>query len=110
MLTPRISAIILTLGLLMCVWPAVTAAEALVLGLAVGMAGLNQWAGMNLAVIWAVGINSLCYTVIGITFTLFFGWWLGRRQGLSRDLTLLISSGTAICGVFRLHKPDQLNS
>ena len=118
MLTPRISVVILTMGLLLCVWPMVTAAAALILGLAVGMAGLNQWAGkttdyasrflqlsivglgagMNLAVIWTVGIHSLGYTVIGITFTFFFGWWLGRRHGLSRNLTLLISSGTAICG------------
>jgi hypothetical protein len=45
MLTPRISVVILTMGLLLCVWPMVTAAAALILGLAVGMAGLNQWAG-----------------------------------------------------------------
>ena len=117
-LTPQTAAVILTLGLLLCIWPAVTAAEALILGLALGMLGLNPWvakttayasrllqvsivglgAGMNLAVIWAVGISSLGYTLIGISFTLTLGLWLGRRHGLSRNLALLISSGTAICG------------
>ena len=114
----RASVAVLITGMLVCLWPVITAAEALIFGLAVGLAGLNSWtsktttyaskllqisivglgAGMNLAVIWAVGLSSIGYTVIGITFTLALGWWLGRRQGLSRNLTLLISSGTAICG------------
>jgi uncharacterized integral membrane protein (TIGR00698 family) len=112
------STAILAVGLLVCTWPVVTGAEALILGLMVGLAGLNQWtakttafasrllqisivglgAGMNLAVIWAVGLNSIGYTIAGIILTLSLGLWLGKRNGLSQNLALLISCGTAICG------------
>jgi uncharacterized integral membrane protein (TIGR00698 family) len=45
-----------------------------------------------------VGMQGVCYTVIGITFTLLFGNWLGERLGTDRESRWLISVGTAICG------------
>jgi uncharacterized integral membrane protein (TIGR00698 family) len=53
---------------------------------------------MNLAVIWKVGLGGVGYTVAGIAFTFALGLWLARRAALPRDLGLLITSGTAICG------------
>lgn len=91
---------------------------ALTLGLVVGLIGANLWtrqtsamasrllqisivglgASMNLAVVWSVGIKSIEYTLIGIAITLGAGLWLGKKSGLSRNISLLIASGTAICG------------
>ncbi len=105
-------------GMCLCLWPAVSGAIALVLGLIIGLIGANNWirqtsqlasqllqisivglgAGMNLAVVWSVGIASIEYTIVSITLILAFGLWLGRTGKLSRNLTLLIASGTAICG------------
>lgn len=55
-------------------------------------------AGMNLGVIWRVGAHDFGYTVISIAATLALGLWLGRRARLSGDVSLLVATGTAICG------------
>lgn len=55
-------------------------------------------AGMNLAVVWRTGTDGFVTTLAGLACTLALGLWLGRRAGLSRDLSLLLASGTAICG------------
>jgi uncharacterized integral membrane protein (TIGR00698 family) len=113
-----VSVAILGLGCVAVLHPAISGAEALLLGVAVGLLNLNPWttftrpaatillqvsviglgAAMNLAVIWGVGIGSIGYTIAGIAFTFVLGFSLGRYAGLSRDLTVLLSSGTAICG------------
>jgi len=55
-------------------------------------------AGMNLGVVWRVGAGGVGYTVAGIALAMSAGLWLGRRLGLERDVALLVSAGTAICG------------
>lgn len=55
-------------------------------------------AGMNLAVVLRVGLHGVAYTVAGIGAALFFGTLLGRRIGVDRDTSLLVTVGTAICG------------
>ncbi len=112
------SVTLLAVGMILCLWPAISGALALVLGLSIGLAGANNWirhtsqlasrllqisivglgAGMNLAIVWSVGITSIEYTIISITLTLACGIWLGRKGKLSRNIALLIASGTAICG------------
>ncbi len=114
----RVSAAIMCAGAALACWPAVSGAQALTLGVVLGLAGANAWsgvtkplatrllqgsviglgAGMNLAAIWAVGVSGIGYTVLGIGFTFALGLWLGRRAGLPRDLAILLTSGTAICG------------
>lgn len=111
-------AVLLGAGAVVCLMTEVSGAMALALGAALGLLGLNPWArlteplagmllqlaviglgaGMNLAVIWSVGVSGVGYTMVGIAVTFGLGLWLGRRAGLSRDLSLLLTSGTAICG------------
>jgi uncharacterized integral membrane protein (TIGR00698 family) len=55
-------------------------------------------AGMNLKVVFQVGMAGIGYTVIGIFLTLLFGGGLGKGLQTGRDSTILISVGTAICG------------
>jgi uncharacterized integral membrane protein (TIGR00698 family) len=63
-----------------------------------GLSVMGLGAGMNLAVVGKVGIQSLGYTVIGIAVTMSLGALLGRLLGMNRDTSLLITVGTAICG------------
>jgi len=114
----RTSLLILVGAGVLCLWPEITGAMALLLGVLIGLVGANVHsgstkpfatrllqisvvglgAGMNLNVIWAVGVTGIGYTIAGITFTFALGLWLGRRAGLPRDLAILLTSGTAICG------------
>lgn len=55
-------------------------------------------AGMNLAVVGRVGLQGLGYTALGIGSALLLGTLLGRRLGVARDTSLLITVGTAVCG------------
>lgn len=55
-------------------------------------------AAMNLGVVARVGATGIGYTVVGIGLTALAGLWLGRRMGVERDVSLLITAGTAICG------------
>ena len=117
-LSKPVSSGLLIAGVGLSLWPAISGAMALTLGLVVGLSGANVWirqtsamasrllqisivglgASMNLAVVWAVGIQSIEYTLIGITITLTAGLWLGKKSGLSRNISILVASGTAICG------------
>lgn len=62
------------------------------------MSVVGLGAAMDLRMVGAVGIHGIAYTVTGIVLTLGIGHLLGRFLGTSRDLSLLISVGTAICG------------
>ena len=64
--------------------------------LAISVIGLG--AGMNLDVVTQVGLNGIGYTFFGISFTLVLGFIIGKFLKVPRDTSLLISSGTAICG------------
>jgi len=105
-------------GALLCLLPGVSSVTALVAGVALGLAGGNTrpakthraaqvmlqisviglGAGMNLQTILRAGLDGLVFTAISISATLTLGLWLGKKLGVSRDLSLLISGGTAICG------------
>ncbi|MBS2020996.1 MAG: putative sulfate exporter family transporter, partial [Deltaproteobacteria bacterium] len=98
--------------------PWATSAMALVGGIAVALTLGNPWpakvsalqkraltwsvvglgAGMNLFVVGKVGLHGLGYTAIGIGAALFLGWFIGKRIGVAKDTSLLVSVGTAICG------------
>ncbi|HEY5961094.1 MAG TPA: putative sulfate exporter family transporter [Polyangiaceae bacterium] len=55
-------------------------------------------AGMNLSTITRVGLHGFGYTVLGIVGAMIVGTFLGLRLGVARDVSLLITVGTAICG------------
>lgn len=98
--------------------PWVSAGAALVAGIVVALTVGNPWpaktralshraltwsvvglgAGMDLAVVGRVGLHGIGYTAIGIGCALVLGTLLGRRLGVARDVSLLVTVGTAICG------------
>lgn len=55
-------------------------------------------AGTQLGAVLRVGGEGLGVTALTLALALGAGVWLGRRLGLARDVTLLVSAGTAICG------------
>lgn len=102
----------------LCLFPFVSSPVALLLG-----AGLALWLGnpyqnqcrqitprllslsiiglgfnMNLLDVARAGREGLMYTAVGITATLGLGIFLGRILRCGKDLSLLITVGTAICG------------
>ena len=54
--------------------------------------------GMHLNTVIRVGLTSVWITMISISLTLIIGMTLGRMFGVERDLSLLLSTGTAVCG------------
>lgn len=54
--------------------------------------------GMHFDAVIRVGLTSVWVTMISISATLIIGTILGRIFGVDRDLSLLLSTGTAICG------------
>lgn len=54
--------------------------------------------GMDLQVVLRLGAHGSLFAAVTIISTLLLGWWVGRRFGLDRNTSTLISSGTAICG------------
>lgn len=105
-------------GVLLCLWPQINSAEALLLGVGLALLFTNPYlpqtrawtpkllqaaviglgAGMNLMTVARVGMHGIGYTVLGISFTMALGLLLARWLKTSRDISLLITTGTAICG------------
>jgi len=54
--------------------------------------------GLGLGQVWAAGKGAVVYTLVGISFTLLLGKWLGRLYGTADNTASLIAFGTAICG------------
>lgn len=110
--------VVFALLALACLHPAVPSALGLLAGVAVGLAGWNpapkatkKWAaklltfsviglgaGMNLAQVLKVGAQGFVQTAVSISLTLALGLFLGKLLKVERVISLLVSSGTAICG------------
>jgi uncharacterized integral membrane protein (TIGR00698 family) len=54
--------------------------------------------GMNLGQVWKAGRTGFGFTVATIAGTLLLGWLLGKALRVDPQTSLLVSSGTAICG------------
>ncbi len=54
--------------------------------------------GMNLGEVLRVGRSGFVYTAIGISAAMLLGLGIGRLMGIHPTASLLITSGTAICG------------
>ncbi|MDD4816614.1 MAG: putative sulfate exporter family transporter [Victivallaceae bacterium] len=54
--------------------------------------------GMNLIAVLHAGANGFVYTMIGIAAALVIGVTLGKKLKLGKNITWLVSVGTAICG------------
>ena len=53
---------------------------------------------MNLRTVLTAGADGAVFAAISIGITLLVGIWLGKKFGVERKASLLISAGTAICG------------
>ncbi|CAE79326.1 membrane protein [Bdellovibrio bacteriovorus HD100] len=114
----KIAKIAFPIAALLCFFPFVSSAAALVLGIVLAVALGNPYvdktrsythhllslsviglgAGMDLMVVGRVGLQGIGYTVVGISFTLLLGMLIGRMLKIERDTSTLITVGTAICG------------
>ncbi len=54
--------------------------------------------GMDLHQVLRVGRSGFVYTAISISFALLLGWGLGKLLHVKKNISFLISAGTAICG------------
>ncbi len=54
--------------------------------------------GMDLHQVLRVGRTGFVYTAAGISFTMLFGWGLGKMLAVKQGSSFLITAGTAICG------------
>ncbi len=114
----RSKTVIFALLALACLHPAVPSALGLLAGVGIGLVGWNpdpertrKWAsmllsssviglgaGMNLAQVLKVGAQGFVQTAASIALTLALGLVLGKLLKDERFISLLVSSGTAICG------------
>jgi len=109
---------LIILGACLCFWPQFPSWGALLLGMVIALTFGNPFlsrtqkltsrflaiaivgmgCGMNLQTVAQTGMEGLGYTVTGITLTFLVGSLLGKLLKVERDTSLLITSGTAICG------------
>jgi uncharacterized integral membrane protein (TIGR00698 family) len=101
-----------------CLLPWVSSGMALFLGATLSLLFGNPWlahtrkgtryllqasviglgAGMDLGIVSRAGVHGLGYTLFGIAISFAFGALLGKVFQTSKDTTILMSAGTAICG------------
>lgn len=114
----RASYIVIPLLAVLCLFPFVTAAMALLLGIAAALIFGNPYhdkmaivtrkllaccvvglgAGMNLIEVTHAGVRGLGYTAASIALVLLAGAGLARLLRAERETSFLITVGTAICG------------
>ncbi len=54
--------------------------------------------GMNLHESLESGKNGLIFTTISVVTVMLLGYWIGKKLSVNKNISYLISSGTAICG------------
>ncbi len=118
MLKIKLPPVIFGIIALLCLTPWITSPVALVLGMAIAWLFENPrkdvaqkftprflstsiiglGAGMNLNIIAKAGVEGFAYTFTSIILTLALGTAIGRLFKIEKNVSLLVSSGTAICG------------
>ena len=106
------------IGIAVCLFPFISPAIALFMGLLLGFTVSNPYIkqsskvskyllqfavvglgfGMNLFESLQSGKEGMLFTVVSVVGVLALGYWLGRRMLIDSKTAYLISSGTAICG------------
>lgn len=110
--------ILIPLGFLISLYPMITSAMALLLGVLIALIFGNPhitrtrkltrpmlaWsivglgAGVNLMVILKAGLDGIVFTLISLSLTLSVGTFIGRWLKINRETSALLNVGTAICG------------
>lgn len=118
MTPPRWTKAVFVAGAVLCLWPEVSGAQALLLGMGLALAFDNPWrpvaarlapkflslsvvglgAGMSLPEVARVGVSGLVLTAGSIAVTFLMGVGLGRWLKTEKETSVLLSAGTAICG------------
>lgn len=113
-----IAPVVFVLGLLLCLTPWASPALALGLGVMMAVAGLTAWPGeskklsrlliqvcvvllgfrMDFAQLIGTAKDGLLFAAGTIVGTMALGYVVGRALRTGREISLLISSGTAVCG------------
>ena len=113
-----VAALLLAAGGVACFTPVVTAPLALAAGVLLALTVGNPWGrtaarwagtllracvialgfGMSLGAVAAAASHGLAYTVAGVLTAFAAGLLLGRLLDVEREASLLIASGTSICG------------
>ncbi len=75
-----------------------------VLRAAIVLLGLQVTLGM----LWALGPGALLLAFVVVAATLPFTIWLGQLMGVDRGLSMLIGTGTAICGASAIVAANQV--
>lgn len=114
----RLKAVLLLSLILFCLFPFVKPALGLILGIAFALVIGNPWnqrtdswnkkllqitvigLGFNLNIthILEEGANAVWFTISAISLTMLVGGFLGRLLRTGKKISILISTGTAICG------------
>src|SRR5690242_12923512 len=114
----NVGRVLIPLGALISLWPAVPSAAALFAGICIAIFFGNPYVAktrlltpklltysvvglgfaMNLLVVARVGAHGFLYTAVGISCALALGLGLGQILKTDRQTSLLIIAGTAICG------------
>jgi len=114
----KLRKILFLICLAVCVMPQVDTAVGLIMGILFSLTIGNPWPkkaayyskiilqvsvvglgfGLSLSEVFHTGKDSILYTIVGITFTLTMGHLLGSLFKVDRNISTLISFGTAICG------------
>lgn len=115
----RAKKLLVPLAFCACLMPAISSGFALLLGILITSVFGNPYqgqtkkltkpmlawsivglgAGVNLMMILKAGAEGVLFTVVSLALTLALGYWLGRNVFKnSREMSALISVGTAICG------------
>ena len=109
--------IFVVVATVVCAFPSVTAGHALVVGMAFGLSGYNPFpslkeitpqllgvclvglgANLGLDQVTEVGLSGIWYTIISIGCTFGVGLLLARLLKVDSTTSVLITTGTAICG------------
>ena len=111
-----VARILIPVAAVLCLFPFVSAAEALIAGVLIAVFLANPYptknythrlltfsviglgAGMNLATVARVGLQGIGYTVISIAGVFILGTVLQKLFKVDEESGLLITVGTAICG------------
>jgi uncharacterized integral membrane protein (TIGR00698 family) len=110
-------ALFLVTAAVLCLWPAVSAGLALLVGMLIGLSGKNPFpqakkytsqllgiclvglgAKLGLSQVAEVGASGFLYTILSLLGTFALGLGLAKALKIDSSIATLVISGTAICG------------